>query len=436
MKCKTCGTELPEGTVVCPHCNTVTEQTLNNPDTAQQNDSGVAGKPPEQHASVNPFLGKKYHFCSSRGTNLTGFSGYVESKLEVGEDRLYINIRPKKYSRASAILFKDMTGIEFSFTLNFYYIFWISVSFIACCFGQFYCLLFIVAFIWLGSNQKIRVHQRNGIDVVMYCQKRSQAEEFKNDMQQLMKILAGNTNTVLSTAQPVQGIQADQDTKKERGKMLENNEKIMESTDESLNNSGKEVTMTRFCKYCGRPLNNGEICHCRDESVAEVKNEKAVEKEAEKITMPKAIGIVNIVAGSIMLLLGVVDIDYDWGLIALIGGAGLLVTGILELLKKNTGIIQLIFGAVSILVGLICDLEFDWGYIGILIGAALFIPGLLRILKRTIKPIAILEIVFGGVLLLFAFADMEYDWGITAFAASVGFLVSGILYLVFNRKNA
>ena len=137
-----------------------------------------------------------------------------------------------------------------------------------------------------------------------------------------------------------------------------------------------------------------------------------------------------------MLLLGVADIDYDWGLIALIGGAGLLVTGILELLKKNTGIIQLIFGAVSIFVGLMCDLEFDWGYIGILIGAALFIPGLLRILKRTIKPIAILKIIFGGVLLLFAFIDMEYDWGITAFAASAGFLVSGILYLVYNREKA
>lgn len=217
---------------------------------------------------------------------------------------------------------------------------------------------------------------------------------------------------------------------------VEVTEKVMQSTGENLNNSRKEVTMVKFCKYCGRQLNNGEICHCRDGSVAEVKNETVPEKEAEELKIPKAIGIVNIVAGSIMLLLGVADIDYDWGLIALIGGAGLLVTGILELLKKNTGIIQLIFGAVSIFVGLMCDLEFDWGYIGILIGAALFIPGLLRILKRTIKPIAILKIIFGGVLLLFAFIDMEYDWGITAFAASAGFLVSGILYLVYNREKA
>lgn len=162
-------------------------------------------------------------------------------------------------------------------------------------------------------------------------------------------------------------------------------------------------------------------------------------KAVAEVNTPKAAGIVNIVAGAIMLLIGMADIEFDWGIIALLGGAGFLISGILELVKRNykiIGIIQMVFGALTALFGFICDLEYDWGYIGILIGVTFFVTGLLRVLKKSVKAISIVEIVFAGILLLFAFMDIEFDWGITAFVAGVGFIVSGILFLIYNKAKS
>lgn len=194
--------------------------------------------------------------------------------------------------------------------------------------------------------------------------------------------------------------------------------------------------MAGFCKYCGRSLQDGEICQCRNNGMAagEINEPKIV----AEVKTPKAAGIVNIVAGAIMLLIGMADIEFDWGVIALLGGIGFLISGILELVKRNykiIGIIQMVFGGLTALFGFICDLEYDWGYIGILIGITFFIAGLLRMLRKSVKAISVLEIVFAGILLLFAFVDIEFDWGVTALVASIGFMVSGILFLVYNKKK-
>lgn len=188
--------------------------------------------------------------------------------------------------------------------------------------------------------------------------------------------------------------------------------------------------MAGFCKYCGRSLQDGEECHCRDISMPV--------NEIAEVKKPKAIGIVNIVAGALMLFIGMADIDYDWGMIAMVAGIGFLVTGILELVKKNlkaAGVIQVIFGIASVLVGAMCNLEFDWGYVGIIIGIAFFIVGILRLMKKSVKATAIIEIVFAGILLIFACIDMDYDWGVTALLAGIGLLVSGIVFLVSNRQK-
>ena len=159
---------------------------------------------------------------------------------------------------------------------------------------------------------------------------------------------------------------------------------------------------------------------------------------AVEINTPKAIGIVNIVAGSLMLLIGLSDYEFAWGLISMMGGIGFLVSGILELVKRNyriIGIIQISSGALSTLGGLSCDLDFDWGYVGILIGAAFITVGILRLLQKPIKIISIIEIVFASVLLLLAFADIKFDWGVTALAAGGGFMDSGILFFIYNKAK-
>lgn len=213
--------------------------------------------------------------------------------------------------------------------------------------------------------------------------------------------------------------------------------------------------MAKFCKYCGRRMEEGEVCHCREEAVegkgAPASNESAGENTAgetrkaselktpEELKVPKAIGIVNTVAGALLFFIGIADIDYDWGLIAFLAAIGFLVTGILEIAKKSfkgIGVVQIVMGALSVIIGLCCDMDYDWGYIGLFIGIAFLVTGLLRLLNKSIKAIAILEIVFGGILLFFGFADIDFDWGMTALAASAGFMVSGILFLVYNRAKS
>lgn len=155
--------------------------------------------------------------------------------------------------------------------------------------------------------------------------------------------------------------------------------------------------------------------------------------------MKKAISIVNIVAGAILLLIGMVDIDWAWGQVALVCGVGIFVVGILELLNKSLkviGIVQIVFGSADILLGFICDLDFDWTYVSLLTGTVLLVTGILRTLNKSQKAIGIIEIVFAGILLLIGIADIECDWGISALAAGVSFLVSGILLLIIRRQSA
>ena len=90
---------------------------------------------------------------------------------------------------------------------------------------------------------------------------------------------------------------------------------------------------------------------------------------------PKAIGIINVIFGAITACVGISDIDYDWGIIALVCGLGLLVSGILQLVNKTgkvLGILQLIAGIAEIGLACLC-IDYDWGIISGLIGIGMFV---------------------------------------------------------------
>ncbi len=181
----------------------------------------------------------------------------------------------------------------------------------------------------------------------------------------------------------------------------------------------------KFCRSCGRPMQgvSGSL--------------QEVSGVNQQLKIQRITGIISTIAGAVLLLIGFADIDWDWGWISLISGSGILVMGILQLMKKRqrtVGIIGIVFGALSILFGMICDLNYDWGYIGILIGSVLLVTGILIILKKSIKVIGIVEIVLSGVLLLLALVCIEFDWGLIGLVAGVPGLVSGILNLV-NLKH-
>ena len=196
---------------------------------------------------------------------------------------------------------------------------------------------------------------------------------------------------------------------------------------------------SKFCQSCGEPLTEtlpSEIpIRKAQASLGASLSENQGEESAKKPRRVSA--ILNIVAGAALLLIGLIDSDYDWGLIALCGSVGFLVPGILQILKKANKVVYIletIFGALTMVIGFACNLDFDWGYVGILMGAALLVLGILGLARRSIKVRAIVGIVFAGLLLFSWLANSDYDWGLTALVAAVPLLVSGVLDLVSQKR--
>jgi hypothetical protein len=136
-----------------------------------------------------PLLGKKYAFVSTRGTCFIGLlRSKVSSNVEVSDDRLLLQISPKKYEVTPEILFENIVRIDISAHINIYYWVCIILTILSCFSGAVYMLLFTAIFIYCGLQRKITITQRNGVKVVMYTTSKEQAEEFKADMKTLAKI--------------------------------------------------------------------------------------------------------------------------------------------------------------------------------------------------------------------------------------------------------
>ena len=191
MFCVNCGIELKEETKVCPNCGTNFINGLNEQKI-------VSAKKEIKDLSIiqsleekNSLIGKKYLFTSKRGTNITGIvTGKIISEIEVGEDRLKISIKPKKYNKVPAIMLEDITAIDITKSLNWYYWFLVIFSVIITVLYQSpICLIYAVIFAFLGQQRKIRVAQRNGKDVIIYSRNKELAETFKEDMRSITKIM-------------------------------------------------------------------------------------------------------------------------------------------------------------------------------------------------------------------------------------------------------
>ncbi|MGN0142919.1 MAG: hypothetical protein ACI4AD_11885 [Roseburia sp.] len=191
MKCKNCGAEIGNEVRVCPYCDTEVDLCKDRECQVEEMDTktAVAEKEPEKsNVSADSLYGKKYEFSSSRGANLAGiFNSKICSTVEVREDRLLINITPKRMNTAPAVFLEDITGIDISAKINLYYWLWIIISAIG---GIFAPWLFIATalFVFCGLDRKITISQRNGVRVVMYAQTKSEAEGFKEDMKKITKI--------------------------------------------------------------------------------------------------------------------------------------------------------------------------------------------------------------------------------------------------------
>lgn len=131
--------------------------------------------------------GKKYRFTSAIGQNMLGiFNSRITSDVEMGEDRLLINISPKRLNKVSAILYEDITGIDIARYISIYFWGLIIISAIGAIKAP-YCLVCTLILIFCGLQKKITISQRNGEKVVIYSSDKKKAEEFKEDMKSVVK---------------------------------------------------------------------------------------------------------------------------------------------------------------------------------------------------------------------------------------------------------
>ena len=114
--------------------------------------------------------------------------------------------------------------------------------------------------------------------------------------------------------------------------------------------------MGNFCKYCGRALQEGEVCHCRDgqkeqenmnHQFSGQSEEYANKREfyqqqnhsfnsAPKKGTPRLfVPIGQTVAGGILILLGLITGGWDWSYISYVSGAGFLLTGICGIIDSK-----------------------------------------------------------------------------------------------------
>ena len=178
MKCQNCGAELTEGMVVCPYCATRVEAPVQMPQEA-----------PPVSVPVNSLAGKRYSFISTRGGNMRGIiNSKIISNVEVAEDRLIIDIIPKRLNTVPVVILEDITAIDLSVKINFYYWFMIVASALCALVTGGITLIFTALFVWAGRQQKITISQRNGKDVVMYSRNKEDAEGFKADMKTITDI--------------------------------------------------------------------------------------------------------------------------------------------------------------------------------------------------------------------------------------------------------
>lgn len=166
MICKSCEKEIPDNVTECPHCHTVVSE----------------------NTVSNPLLGKKYSFVSARGSTITGLTARIFSDVEVFEDRIRIEMKPKRLNRAPVILLEDIMAIQISKRINFYYWFFIIVSIFLAFSSPLYLLLTALT-IFLGIERKIQIVQRNGITVTLYSHDKELAEIFVEDMKTITKIM-------------------------------------------------------------------------------------------------------------------------------------------------------------------------------------------------------------------------------------------------------
>ena len=197
MKCVKCGAEFQDDPIACRVCGTINSNREEK--GIVEFEEGIYSSDPivQYNYEYNDFkmgfpisttVGKKYCFYSARGANaLNVINSRIKTDIEVGTDRIYISIKPKRLNKVPAVFFQDITGIIILNRLNGFCWFWLILTTLMGFTAYVFLICPILIFLFCRHN-KITIYQRNGIKAVIYVKKRVEAEKFVEDLKSLLKI--------------------------------------------------------------------------------------------------------------------------------------------------------------------------------------------------------------------------------------------------------
>lgn len=181
MKCTKCGAEIQDDVMICPYCEMPVGQEAIVTEKEQ-----IPAVIDRSEVVTNELIGKKYSLVSTKYM-CGSLSGRIVSTVEVAEDRLKIDIKPKKKNVSPVILLEDLLSVELSKKICPLFIA-MAVMFVITGFASPLFFLLAALSIFVGINTKITITQRNGIAVIMYSRDKASAERFKEDMKKIAKI--------------------------------------------------------------------------------------------------------------------------------------------------------------------------------------------------------------------------------------------------------
>ena len=188
MRCKNCSTLIPDDVLCCPYCDSEIDYILDNIQNTQSQQSNIVNNVVKNNFE-NALIGRKYNFTSPWGMNIWGLDGRIRSNIELGKDRLFIEIYPKRKNTCPVIMLESILAIQLSKSISIYYILSAIVTILVGLSDSNYLICLLAGlFLWLGSYTKIQIIQKNGLNVDLYTTSNADAELFRDDIKKFISI--------------------------------------------------------------------------------------------------------------------------------------------------------------------------------------------------------------------------------------------------------
>ena len=119
---------------------------------------------------------EQYVMVSTNGMRLMAIFGKINSIVEILEDKILLDIRPKRLNHNPEVYIKDVSSVEHGMTIAISGIIFAIVGIIATIL-YLSCIIFIPLDLWFYSNTTVTIKLKNGESIKMYSSNKKAALE-------------------------------------------------------------------------------------------------------------------------------------------------------------------------------------------------------------------------------------------------------------------